>query len=336
MQVFDKLYRAFDWGVLCILGGEPMLHKAALPVISRMGKKFFCRLYTNLSTQVLELSRLGLNAEGDIPYPFNKLRVGLSVSCSLHPSASGFNAEMFKGGALLLKSKGYLVSVTLVTYPAQLFLADEWAEWCGRAGIPFSLSPWNGADHRGNAANLTKDEREYAERFIYCRSLKLSDETLEARSTKDIDSAQWTQEQKELLGTIPRILSGELYMRAWSYAVSGIPAVLTYPRGLLSATLEGTVHNLPEIPVDWENPDSGFRIGGKLYPEFENRTLREFRAPLPSFLASGESASFALSLDLAELQPGPYRLEVDIVKENEFWMSEMGASPALYELVITA
>ena len=56
--------------------------------------------------------------------------------------------------------------------------------------------------------------------------------------------------------------------------------------------------------------------------------MREFRALLEGLPETAEDAvPFRLVLDPGELQRGDYELSIDVVKEDQFWLADKGATP---------
>lgn len=139
----DKWIRAFtnffktngiEGGIWHTNGGEPLYYDG----IDKLFKFFYesgfkIGLTTNTSADVYEkiINVVPPDAFG-------------VINCSVHPLDKNFKSELFKSRVQLLKSLGYSVSVNFVGHPDQLLLATEYAEWCQKLGIEFSLIPMLG------------------------------------------------------------------------------------------------------------------------------------------------------------------------------------------------
>ena len=165
MDVWGDILERFDYGVLSVTGGEPLLSEATIPVLGMVAQKFACYMTSNISRNIMEFTRgrirpgavRAVDGFGDVP-------VGLcGINCSLHPTSKGFNWELFKGSILLLRSAGFQVSVNYVGYPLQLYLAPEYKAWCEQNDIDFTLSSWQGVDNEGNHARYSFPERTFFE-----------------------------------------------------------------------------------------------------------------------------------------------------------------------------
>ena len=61
----------------------------------------------------------------------------------------------------------------------------------------------------------------------------------------------------------------------------------------------------------------------------------EFRAFLDRLPETAEDAvAFRLVLDPGKLERGDYQLSIDVVKEQQFWLAEKGATPRVIPIVI--
>ncbi len=47
-----------------------------------------------------------------------------------------------------------------------------------------------------------------------------------------------------------------------------------------------------------------------------------------------DAVAFRLVLDPGELERGDYELSIDVVKEDQFWLAEKGATPRVIPVVI--
>ena len=138
-------------------GGEPLLSRATLPVLKLISEQFSVSITTNLSTNVFGLIR-------DLPQPRGG-RTGLKlIVASLHVTAKGFDRDVFLARVLYLKNNGISTMINFVGHPLQLFLADEYQQWCKNHDVPFVLSPWHGRDNDGYEAVYTEAERSYLDK----------------------------------------------------------------------------------------------------------------------------------------------------------------------------
>ena len=152
IDVWSDILERFEYGVLSITGGEPLLSEATIPVLGMVTQKFACYMTSNISRNIMEFARGRIRAGGapEVVEGFGEVPIGLAgINCSLHPTSKGFNWELFKGSILLLRNAGFHVSVNYVGYPLQLYLAPEYKAWCEQNQIEFTLSSWQGVDNDG-------------------------------------------------------------------------------------------------------------------------------------------------------------------------------------------
>ena len=78
------------------------------------------------------------------------------------------------------------------------------------------------------------------------------------------------------------------------------------------------------------------RLGARLFRQsVQEEALREFRAFLERLPETAEdTVAFRLVLDPGELERGAYELSIDVVKEQQFWLAEKGATPRVIPVVI--
>ena len=165
IDVWSEILERFEYGILSITGGEPLLSEATLPVLGMATQKFACYITSNISRNIMEFTR-SIRPEGppSVVEGLGQVPIGLcGINCSLHPTSKGFNWELFKGSLLLLRSAGFEVSVNYVGYPLQLYLAPEYKAWCEQNQIPFTLSSWQGVDNEGNVSRYSLPERTFFE-----------------------------------------------------------------------------------------------------------------------------------------------------------------------------
>jgi hypothetical protein len=165
MDVWSEILNRFEYGILSITGGEPLLSEATIPVLGLMTPKFACYVTSNISCNIMEFTRGRIRPGAPRTLEgFGQLPVGLSgINCSLHPTSKGFNWELFKGSVLLLRHAGFSVSVNYVGYPLQLYLAPEYKAWCEQNQVEFTLLSWQGVDNDGNISRYSSPERTFFE-----------------------------------------------------------------------------------------------------------------------------------------------------------------------------
>ena len=89
--------------------------------------------------------------------------------------------------------------------------------------------------------------------------------------------------------------------------------------------LNVTLTNHSALPIE---PERNWFISYHLYAP--DRTLVSFdnrRFPIPRSVRKGESARFMLLIYFSG-RPGKFRVELDVVKEGEFWGAQKGGNPA--------
>ena len=165
-DIWSDILERFEYGILSITGGEPLLSEATIPVLSMVTQKFACYITSNISRNIMEFTRGRIRPASSpcVVEGFGQVPIGLSgINCSLHPTSKGFNWELFKGSVLLLRNAGFHVSVNYVGYPLQLYLAPEYKAWCEQNKVEFTLSSWQGVDNEGNISRYSVPERTFFE-----------------------------------------------------------------------------------------------------------------------------------------------------------------------------
>jgi len=295
--IWDQIYKSYEFGIVSISGGEPFLSRATLPIMDMLSDKFAINVTTNLSLNAMKLARAGvLNKK-------SKSRAGLKFFvASMHPTARGFNRELFLGSLLYLKNNGINVFVNYVGHPLQLFLAPEYKKWLRRHKIPFSVLPWCGLDNEGYQARYSDAELKFLNKITGIHS-----------------------------GADTRIKFNE-----FSYSAD-IPAD-TFEVGQNDVLiLKGRIKNTGTCT--WTNSaraGQDFCVGARiLYFGEERDPLRDFRSPLAAGdIAPGEAFDFEIKIDTNGLEAGYYSLKLDLLKEKEFWFEDKGASALLLRLKI--
>jgi MoaA/NifB/PqqE/SkfB family radical SAM enzyme len=296
-DVWSDILERFDYGILSVTGGEPLLSEATIPVLAMVAPKFGCYVTSNISRNVMELTRGAIRAGGPGAVAgFDRVPVGLSgINCSLHPTSKGFNWELFKGSVLLLRNAGFHVSVNYVGYPLQLYLAPEYKAWCDANGIEFTLSSWQGVDNDGTVARYSHPERTFFEEVAPSHRKK----------------------------------ANELVFMDCRYEVT-----LDRPAGrVLMAdvpTVAGRIRNLS--PAAWQvgSGPGQWRVGAYLTRIGRHKQwAREVRtSPPESVVPEGGELAFAVPVDTRGLPPGIYEIWIDMVRDERNWMALHGAVPA--------
>lgn len=335
LEFFKKIYTRFDCGDLGIAGGEPMLSDSVLPVVKLMSDKFWCTITTNMSKSFYALTRSNILREE--VYKQNSLAPiyrGLSIVGSIHPTARNFNIERLKSSSLLLKNNGYPVMLTLVGHPDQLFLAEEWSEWCKKYNISFFLHRWNGGDHDGHFAGLTEaEERFFQSLTAVVPGIRDVPDRLYDPSNPD-DFPNLTPEQRGLLGKLPRRQSTAIVMREWNIEFFNVPSELTFSKDD-NPLLSGEFKNLSDLPLLGTNVDNPFKVGGRLFSASTMALCAEYRAPITETVQPGKTFAFQMPLDISSLKEGVYTLTIDIVIEGICWLEQRGVKPHKILLTVT-
>jgi MoaA/NifB/PqqE/SkfB family radical SAM enzyme len=302
-DVWSDVLERFDYGILSVTGGEPLLSDATVPVLRMVAQKFACYITSNVSRNVMELTRGRIRPGGPCEAEgFGRVPIGLSgINCSLHPTSKGFNWELFKGSVLLLRNAGFEVSVNYVGYPLQLYLAPEYKAWCEGNGIDFTLSSWQGVDNDGTVARYSFPERTFFEEVAPAHRKK----------------------------------ANELVFMECRYDVAlDRPAARVLMSDVL--TLAGRIRNLS--PTVWQvgSGPGQWRVAAYLTRLGRHKQwVREVRTSPPECLVpeNGELA-FAVPIDTRGLPPGIYDAWIDMVRDERNWMAFHGAIPAAATLRI--
>lgn len=296
IDLWSDILERFEYGVLSITGGEPLLSEATIPVLRMAAQKFACYLTSNISRNIMEVSRGRIRpGTQSVVEGFGQVPVGLTgINCSLHPTSKGFNWELFKGSVLLLRNAGFQVSVNYVGYPLQLYQAPEYKAWCDQNQIEFTLSSWQGVDNDGTIARYSVTERAFFE-------------------------ANAPSHRKQ---------ANELVFMNCRYDVTlDNPTV----RGLMAdvLTLTGRIRNLSHAaweigtgPGRWQVAAYLTRVGR------HKQWVREVATNPPDGRVEPDAdLPFALSIDTRGLAPGLYEVSIDMLMDRRNWMALHGAVP---------
>jgi hypothetical protein len=303
IDVWSDILERFDYGVLSVTGGEPLLSEATLPVLRTAAPKFACYVTSNISRNVMELARGGIAPGGHRAVDaFGEVPVGLcGINCSLHPTSKGFNWELFKGSLLLLRHAGFPVAVNYVGYPLQLYLAPDYQRWCEDNGVEFTLSSWQGVDNEGTVARYSNPERTFFDRMAPAHRRK----------------------------------SNELVFKDLAYDVTlDRPAI----RALMSdvVTLTGRIRNRSSTAWDVGSGPGRWSVAGYITRVGRRRQwVRELRtSPPDGRLPPDGELAFALPIDTRGLPAGIYEVWIDLRMDDRNWMALHGAVPVAATLRI--
>jgi hypothetical protein len=136
-----------------------------------------------------------------------------------------------------------------------------------------------------------------------------------------------------LHGAVP--VTATLRIEAFSHEIAVDADAVTLVRGgtaVLSGTLRNTCGKLWPEGAGSEP----LQVGARLFRHSEKGgAVREFRALLERLPeTAGAEVDFRLVLDPGELERGEYELSIDVVKEDQFWLAEKGATPRVIPVVI--
>jgi hypothetical protein len=297
ISIWSDIVDRFDYGILSITGGEPLLSEATIPTLSVVAQKFACYITSNISRNVMELTRgrIRPGAPREVE-GFGHVPIGLSgINCSLHPTSKGFNWELFKGSALLLRNAGFHVSVNYVGYPLQLYLAPEYKAWCDQNNLAFTLSSWQGVDNEGTIARYSLPERTFFE-----------------------DVAPSHRKQANEL----------VFMDCHYDVVLDKPIMNVLMADVLMLTgrirnLSPTVWEVGSGPGRWSVASYLTRIGRR------KQWVRELRTnPPDGRVPQNGELEFALPIDTRGLPAGIYEVWIDMLMDRRNWMALHGAVPA--------
>jgi hypothetical protein len=303
IDIWSDVLERFDYGILSVTGGEPMLSEATVPVLSLVTQKFACYITSNISRNIVEFTRGGIRPGGAGEVDgFGQVPIGLSgINCSLHPTSKGFNWDLFKGSLLLLRHAGFHVSVNYVGYPLQLYLAPEYKAWCEQNEIEFTLSSWQGVDNDGTVARYSLAERTFFEAM----------------------APPHRQQANELV-----------FMDCRYDVVLDTPVTRVLMADVL--TLTGRIRNLSSAVWPVGSGPGRWSVAGYL-TRLGRRKLwvRELRtSPPDGHVPQNGELDFALPIDTRGLPAGIYEVWIDMLMDRRNWMALHGAVPVAATLRI--
>ena len=297
-DIWSEILERFEYGILSITGGEPLLSEATIPVLSLATQKFACYITSNVSRNVMALTRGRIrpgSSSGVVEGFGQAAPIGLSgVNCSLHPTSKGFNWELFKGSVLLLRNSGFHVSVNYVGYPLQLYLAPEYKAWCEAHDVEFTLSSWQGADNEGNVSRYSVPERTFFDEIAPPHRKKANELVfMDCRYEVALDTA------------VTRVQMADI------------------------ATLTGRIRNLSHASWQVGSGPGRWSVAGYLTRLGRRKLrLREFRtSPPDSCVPHNGELEFTLPIDTRDLPAGVYEVWIDMLMEGGTWMAFHGAVP---------
>ena len=221
---------------------------------------------------------------------------GLSVTLSLHPTSKQFSWDTFLGKALMLKNEGYLRGVNFVGWPEQLYLFEYYKEQLDKFGITLALQPWAGTDNNG-FFGYTEKEMEFVRNNSTLSRVNNFLDLTEYRSSSEF--------QSKLNLESANVIENQL-------------------------TIKVLVENEGTALWDSEN----IKVGARILPSMfsNNKSIKEYRAPLPKVIATGDKFHATILVDLDE-PIDEIKIILDLVYEQKFWFSERGSEDVSLSLL---
>lgn len=292
LGIWKKMVSQFAYLTVFLTGGEPLLSPSTIPVLRLLAKRSGIQVTSNLSQDlgpVLKSEDFSKRRHfiPDIGWVETGL---LQITASCHPSSRKFNAESFKHRVLDIRDENVSVTVNFVGHRSQLQEAASWKEWCDLHSVDFVISPFIGMDNNGEYANYTDEE------------------------TRLINS----------LTTSERNLSTHLIFKSHSHTIRQVINEKRTREAQESIRL--TINNTSDYSwkVDPSDPNR-MKLGARIRPLEGTRILMELRSEIPkSVVLPGEEFEVDLAIP-GEVLPSAaegYQIELDLLKENEFWFSD--------------
>jgi MoaA/NifB/PqqE/SkfB family radical SAM enzyme len=141
-------------GLLNISGGEPFLFPGFVDMLKDLHSSIKLGITTNLTLPIDEFARC-----------IDPKRV-LNITCSRHPSMYKQPAEMFDGKVMLLRSKGFRVTVNLVAHPDQMYLIPAMKKHYEAMGVNFHVDPYRDGEERAGRFNYDRKEKLFLQRYV--------------------------------------------------------------------------------------------------------------------------------------------------------------------------
>jgi hypothetical protein len=200
-----------------------------------------------------------------------------------------------------LHNNGISTTINFVGHPLQLFMADEFQQWCKNHNVPFVLSPWQGGDNDGYEAVYTESERSYL----------------------------------DTIAPANRTSQTQIDFYLYHYLLQMNTARVRAGLGE-SITIKGKIQNTGNS--SWSNKGAdtrhSFAIGARLYPVGEGRkSLRDFTCPLArNEVLPQEECEVEIEIATHGLPRGVYTLKVGLIREDELWFTNKGHQPATVDI----
>ena len=64
IDIWSDILERFDYGILSVTGGEPLLSEATIPVLGMVTQKFACYVTSNISRNIMAVTRGGIRPGG--------------------------------------------------------------------------------------------------------------------------------------------------------------------------------------------------------------------------------------------------------------------------------
>lgn len=129
----DKLAEAWNRikpEVLDISGGEPFLQPNFIELLEQLRDGITVAITTNLAHDMTQFVQR-----------ISPLKV-FSMTLSYHPTQN-LNFDIFIGRALMLKNRGFSLTINYVGYPEQLWMAEEIKRRVEAVGLRFHFDPYS-------------------------------------------------------------------------------------------------------------------------------------------------------------------------------------------------
>jgi len=139
-----------DIETLDISGGEPTMQ----PDFFRMLERLNARRIAMTSNLVGDLTEFVQRISPEKVF---------SITASLHPTGKMTN-DVFTGKILLLKARGFNVTVNFVTYPEQMYMLPHYRAHFERLGFRFHVDPY--AQTKFFPYSFTQEERDFLRPYI--------------------------------------------------------------------------------------------------------------------------------------------------------------------------
>lgn len=150
-RVWADAWNRLKPGVLDITGGEPWLQPGFIGLLQDLDDGIRVAVTTNATKDLTEF------VEKISPEQV------FSMTLSLHPTER-MQADLFLGKALLLKNRGFTITVNFVTWPEQMWLIPTYKELFEGHGLRFHVDPYAPTPHY--PYTFSEREKEFLQRFI--------------------------------------------------------------------------------------------------------------------------------------------------------------------------